>query len=96
VEYENNSLKVELKKNQEAISLLLGALRSNTKLDKYRIQAERILAGNNMQASMASKKEEEKKEEGALMLPRIQLKHQSIMHDYLLSAARRGKKSVPK
>lgn len=74
----------------------MGALRSNTKLDKYRIQAERILAGNNMQASMASKKEEEKKEESGLMLPRIQLKHQSIMHDYLLSAARRSKKSVAK
>jgi hypothetical protein len=50
-----------------------------------------------MQASMASRKEEykEKKEDG-LMLPRINLKHQSIMHDYLLSAARRAKKSLGK
>ena len=32
VEEENNSLKVELRKNQEAISLLMGAVRSNGKL----------------------------------------------------------------
>lgn len=27
------------------------------------------------------------------MLPKIHMKHQSIMHDYLLAAARRGKKT---
>lgn len=86
---------MELKKNQEAVSLLMGALRSNVKLDKFRVQAEKILSNNQMQASMASRKEEEKKDEG-LMLPRIQLKHQSIMHDYLLAAARKGKKSLGK
>ena len=56
VEQENNSLKVQLKKNQEAISLLMGAVRSNGKLQKFRAQAERILTGN-MQGSMASKKQ---------------------------------------
>jgi hypothetical protein len=34
-----------LKKNQEAISLLIGAVRSNAKFDKFRVQAERILHG---------------------------------------------------
>jgi hypothetical protein len=46
---------MELKKNQEAISLLMGAVRSNGKLEKFRVQAEKILTGN-MQASMASRK----------------------------------------
>jgi hypothetical protein len=27
------------------------------------------------------------------MLPKIHMKHQSIMHDYILAAARRGKKA---
>ena len=73
----------------------MGAMRSNVKLDKFRVQAEKILRGNNnLQGSVISKKEEKKDEE--LMLPRINLKHQSIMHDYLLSAARRGKKSLGK
>ena len=85
---------MELKKNQEAISLLMGAVKSNGKLEKFRAQAEKILTGN-MQSSIASRKEEEKKEEG-LMLPRINLRNQSIMHDYLLSAAKRAKKSVGK
>ena len=48
-----------------------------------------------MQGSKASRKEEEKKEEG-LMLPRINLRSQSIMHDYLISAHKRGKRSVGK
>ena len=61
VEQQNNVLKTELKKNQEALSLLMGAMKSNVKLDKFRVQAEKILTGN-MQASMASKKEEGKKE----------------------------------
>ena len=61
VEQQNNVLKTELKKNQEALSLLMGAMKSNVKLDKFRVQAEKILTGN-MQASMASKKDEGKKE----------------------------------
>lgn len=32
-----------MKKNQEAISLLIGAVRSNAKFDKFRVQAEKIL-----------------------------------------------------
>ena len=50
---------MELKKNQEAVSLLMGAMRSNVKLDRFRAQAEKILStNNNMQTSMASRKEE--------------------------------------
>lgn len=40
---ENRILKSELKKSQEAISLLIGAVRSNPKLDKFRVRAEKIL-----------------------------------------------------
>ena len=47
-----------------------------------------------MQGSKASRKEDEKKEE--LMLPRINLRSQSIMHDYLISAHKRAKRSVGK
>ena len=43
MENENKLLKSELKKSQEAISLLIGAVRSNPKLDKFRVQAEKIL-----------------------------------------------------
>lgn len=49
---------MELKKNQEAISLLMGAVSSNGKLDKFRAQAEKILNGSNMHGSKASRKEE--------------------------------------
>lgn len=54
------------------------------------MQAERILYGG-MQESM-SRQEEEKADEKGLMLPKIYIRHQSIMHDYLISAARRNKK----
>jgi hypothetical protein len=86
---------MELKKSQEAVSLLMGAVRSNGKLDKYRQQAEKILSGN-LQGSVVSRKEEEKKEENALMLPKIHLRNQSIMHDYIISAALRAKKGTIK
>lgn len=36
---------MELKKKEEALSLLIGAVRTNGKMDKYRVQAERILHG---------------------------------------------------
>lgn len=69
----------------------MGAVRSNGngKLDKYRVQAERILHG---QESLRLKDEEP--EEKGSMLPKIHMKHQSIMHDYILAAARRGKKAA--
>lgn len=91
VEEENKSLKVELKKNQEALSLLLGAVRSNGKMDKYRVQAERILHGMEESRGRAGE-QRGKEEEKTVMLPKITMRHQSIMHDYLLAAARRTRK----
>jgi 5-hydroxyisourate hydrolase-like protein (transthyretin family) len=91
MEQENKSLRMELRRKEEALSLLIGAVRTNGngKLEKYRMQAERILHG---QESMRLKEEEREEERGS-MLPKIHMKHQSIMHDYLLAAARRGKKT---
>ena len=45
LEQENKQLKSDLKKSQEAISLLIGAVRSNHRLDKFRVEAEKILHG---------------------------------------------------
>jgi hypothetical protein len=72
----------------------MGAVRSNGngKLDKYRVQAERILHGGS-ESNVRREEREEREEEKASMLPKIHMKHQSIMHDYLLAAARRGKKT---
>jgi hypothetical protein len=57
-------LKSELKKSQEAISLLIGAVRSNPKLDKFRVQAEKILhnAENNSKIAVNQEIKMEKKE----------------------------------
>lgn len=96
METENQKLKSELKKNQEAISLLIGAVRSNPKLDKFRVQAEKILHNQHTETYpkttyQPEKKFVEKKEESALLLPKIKIKHQSIMHDYLLEAAKKAR-----
>jgi hypothetical protein len=80
-----------LKKSQEALSLLIGAVRSNVKLDKYRVQAEKIL-GAGMQESVVSRREAETKESKVQNLPKINFRQQSILHDYLVSASRRNKK----
>jgi hypothetical protein len=86
-------LKSELKKSQEAISLLIGAVRSNPKLDKFRVQAEKILLNAENNPKMVANQEFkiEKKEESPLLLPKLKIKHQSIMHDYLLEAAKKAK-----
>jgi hypothetical protein len=60
MEQENKSLKMELKKQEEALSLLIGAVRSNGKLDKYRVQAERILHSGANESNV--RKEEEREE----------------------------------
>lgn len=71
----------------------MGAVRSNGngKLNKYLAQAERIQQGER---ESGVRRGEESEEEKTSMLPKIHMKNQSIMHDYLLAAARRGKKHI--
>lgn len=74
--------------------MLIGAVRSNPKLDKFRVQAEKILhnAENNARGSVNHEvKIVEKKEESPLLLPKLKIKHQSIMHDYLMEAAKKAR-----
>jgi hypothetical protein len=77
----------------------MGAVRGNGKLEKYRVKAERIMGGlresaaNSNSDNRASNLEGEKGEAKESMLPKIYLRHQSILHDYLLAAARRNRKS---
>ncbi len=74
--------------------MLIGAVRSNPKLDKFRVQAEKILhnAENNPRGSLNHEvKIIEKKEESPLLLPKLKIKHQSIMHDYLMEAAKKAR-----
>lgn len=73
---------------------MIGAVRSNPKLDKFRVRAEKIMhnyENNQKVLQIQESKVAEKKEESPLMLPKLKIKHQSIMHDYLLEAARRAK-----
>lgn len=79
-----------MKKNQEAISLLIGAVRSNAKFDKFRVQAERILHGASKDHAESRGKKIEEEAEKPSMLPKLKLRHQSIMHDYMFGAAKRA------
>jgi hypothetical protein len=79
--------------------LLIGAVRSNPKLDKFRVQAEKILhnAENNQRGSVNQEiKIVEKREESPLLLPKLKIKHQSIMHDYLMEAAKKARLKLMK
>ena len=85
---ENQELKQELRKNQEAISVLLGGMKSNKIMKKYQAKAEKILGGK---AEIERQKAEPKSEELVEgMLPSLKLHHQSMMHDYIFGCARRA------
>lgn len=97
VEAENRRLKEELKRSQEAINLMLGVLKSNPKLEKFRMQAEKILHGET--AALASEYgnagKDSRKSEGSRFFPTLSFNsHGSIMKDYMLVAAKQARRTA--
>jgi hypothetical protein len=78
----------------------MGAMKSNGKLDKFRIQAEKIIQNQDgeeyrivpvTQLQSGSRGMLVREEEAAEpMLPRLKLRSQSYMQDFMLSSAKKA------
>ena len=54
------------------------------------MQAEKILHGNSVEQNESRGKRPATKEGKELMLPKLKLRNQSIMHDYLFGSAKKA------
>jgi hypothetical protein len=54
------------------------------------VQAERILHGNSKELAESKGKKGDEQTEKSSLLPKLKLRHQSIMHDYMFGSAKKA------